>query len=220
MKLKRKGTTARQRKDALRLMLEARDHEALLAWGRSERHAVRTVFSALFESDDLLRWRAIEALGLLAGQESGRDLERVREWLRRLLWNMNDESGGLMWHGAEAIGEILMNVDRLIGEFVMILHSFHQEEPFEAGTYRALARVASLEPERVAPFVVFLQRGLTDPDPRIRAHAARILALVNAPRADHPAWDDVLADDTPLTVYDHDTGELRETTVAAHARGV
>ena len=217
MKLKRKRSTARQRKAALRKMLEARDHEALIFWSRDERQATRTMFSALFETDELLRWRAIEGLGLLARQESTRDLERVREWLRRLLWNMNDESGGLMWHGAEAIGEILMNVERLIPEFVMILHSFHREEPFEAGTYSALARVASLQPQRVAPFVPFLQSGLADPDPRIRAHAARILALVGAPRADHPAWDSVLADDTPLTVYDYVTGELRETTVSAHA---
>jgi HEAT repeat protein len=217
MKLKRTGTTARQRKATLRKILESRDHEALMAWSRSERQAVRTVFSALFDPDELLRWRAIEGLGLLAGQESHRDLERVREWLRRLLWNMNDESGGLMWHGAEAIGEILMNVDQLIGEFVMILHSFHREEPFEAGTYSALARLASREPERVAPFVPFLQNGLTDSDPRIRAHAARILGLVGANRTDHPAWDEVLADQTPLTVYDHDQGELHQTTVSAHA---
>jgi len=219
MKLNRKGTTTRQRKVTLRRLLETRDHEALLAWARDERHAARTVFSALFESDELLRWRAIEALGLLAGQESQHDVERVREWLRRLLWNMNDESGGLMWHGAEAIGEILLNVEQLIPEFTIILHSFHREEPFQAGTYMALARLAGREPERVAPFVPFLREGLSDPDPRIRAHAARILHRVGAPRAEHPAWDTVLADDTPITVYDHHTGELRDTTVAAHATG-
>lgn len=217
MKITRKGSTARQRKAALRKMLESRDHEALAAWGRSERQAGRTVFSALFDPDELLRWRAIEGLGLLAGQESHRDLERVREWLRRLLWNMNDESGGLMWHGAEAIGEILMNVEQLIPEFVMILHSYHREEPFEAGTYSALARLATREPGRVAPFVPFLQDGLTDPNPQIRAHAARILGLVGEKHADHPAWDKVLADPTPLTVYDHDKGELHQTTVSAHA---
>lgn len=218
MKLQRKRTTARQRKATLREILVSRDHAALLAWGKSERHATRTVFSALFEADDLLRWRAIEALGLLAGQESGRDLERVREWLRRLLWNMNDESGGLMWHGAEAIGEILMQVEKLIPEFVVILHSFHREEPFEAGTYMALARIATLEPQRVKEFVPFLCQGLTDADPRIRTHAARILALVGEDRATHPAWDTVLADETPLTLYDHAAGELRNTTVAAHAQ--
>lgn len=218
MKLKRTGSTARQRKVALRKMLQERDHEALLAWGRSERHAVRAVFSALFEADDLLRWRAIEGLGLLAGQESERDLERVREWLRRLLWNMNDESGGLMWHGAEAIGEILMNVEQLIPEFVVILHSFHREEPFEAGTYIALARIATLAPKRVKEFVPFLCQGLEDADPRIRAHAARILALVGEQAQHHPAWGPVLADDTPLTIYDHESGELHPTTVATHAR--
>lgn len=218
MKVKPKGSSPRHRKVALRKLLESRDHSALLAWGREEPHTQRTVFSALYDPDELLRWRAIEALGLLAGQESHRDIERVREWLRRLLWSMNDESGGLMWNGAEAVGEILINVKTLIPEFVIILHSFHQEEPFEAGTYMAIARLAGPSPAQVAQFAPFLGLGLTDPDPRIRAHAARFLALVNAPRADHPAWDTVATDSTPLTVYDHDTGELRQTTVAAHAQ--
>ncbi len=219
MKVKRTSpSTARSRRTALRRILADRDHHALLSWARGEPHAARTVFSALFEADDLLRWRAIEALGILAGQESREDLERVREWLRRLLWNMNDESGGLMWHGPEAIGEILVNVHRLIPEFVMILHSFHQEEPFEAGTYAALARLAELDPEPVRPFVPFLCKGLEDPEPRIRASAARFLALVGERQEDHAAWGDVLAEDTPIQVYDHELGELGTTTVGAHAR--
>jgi hypothetical protein len=218
MKLKPTGSSSRHRKAALRRLLESRDHSALLAWGREEPHTQRTVFSALYDPDELLRWRAIEALGLLAGQASHRDTERVREWLRRLLWSMNDESGGLMWNGAEAVGEILINVEVLIPEFATILHSFHEEEPFEAGTYMALARLAGLSPSHVTQFAPFLGQGLTDPDPRIRAHAARFLRLVDAPRADHPAWDTVLTDDTPLTVYDHDTGALHQTTVAAHAQ--
>ncbi len=217
MKLKRKGSTSRQRKIALRKLLQDRDHAGLRAWRRAEPHAIRTVFSALFETDDLLRSRAIEGLGLLARQQADHDLESVREWLRRLLWSMNDESGGLMWHGAEAIGEILMEVNELIPEFVVILHSFHREEPFEAGTYMALARIATLEPGRVKEFVPFLCQGLEDADPRIRAHAARILSLVGEQSQHHPAWATVLADDTPLTVYDHESGELNQTTVAAHA---
>ena len=68
------------------------------------------------------------------------------------------------------------------------------------------------------PFVPFLREGLEDADPRIRAHAARILALVGERPEDHPAWDGVLTDDTPLTVYDHAAGELAQTTVGAHAQ--
>ena len=70
MKVKPKGSSPRHRKVALRKLLESRDHSALLAWGREEPHTQRTVFSALYDPDELLRWRAIEALGLLAGNGS------------------------------------------------------------------------------------------------------------------------------------------------------
>jgi HEAT repeat protein len=218
MKINRKRSTARQRKAQLRELLQRRDHEALLAWSDAEPHAVRTVFSALFEADELLRWRAIEALGLLAEKQSYVEQETIREWIRRLLWNMNDESGGLMWHGPEAIAEILFRVQELVAEFVMILNSFHEEEPFEAGTYIGLARLAELVPRRVRPFAGLLAKGLTDPDPRIRAHAARIHRLTGELSAT-AELERVLADETPLTVYDHGSGQLRETTVGAHAAG-
>ncbi|MFH2009906.1 MAG: DVU0298 family protein [bacterium] len=219
MKLSRKRPTAPNRKETLRALLRERDHDALLRWAQQDRQAVRTVFSALFEPDPLLRWRAIEALGLLADRQSGRDPETVREWLRRLLWNMNDESGGLMWHGPEAIAAILVNVSALIPEFVMLLFSYHVQEPFEAGTYTALARIADLEPKRVAPFWPLLEKGLEDADPRIRAYAARIAELTGERVASPETLARVRQERTPLTVYDHELGTLRETTVGAVATG-
>jgi HEAT repeat protein len=212
-----KRLTARQRKAALRAMLTTRDREALLVWGREQPQAIRTAFSALFEADPLLRWRAIEALGLLAGQQAESDVEVVREWIRRLFWNMNDESGGLMWHGPEAIGEILVNVPQLISEYVSMLGCRYDEEPFEAGTFLALARVAAQQPQQVALLVPQLRAGLGSADPTIRANAARIVKLTGAPRAEVDGLTEVLSDQTPLTVYDHVDGTLRPTTVADHA---
>ncbi len=217
MPRQQKRPTARQRKAALRSMLQSRDHEALLTWGREQPHAMRTAFSALFEADPLLRWRAIEALGVLASQQAESDTEVVREWIRRLFWNMNDESGGLMWHGPEALGEILVNVPQLIGEYVTMVACRHDEEPFEAGTFMALARIAAEQPRQLVPFVAQARAALTHPDPIIRVNAARILRLTGTKRAAGDGLATVLSDQTLISVYDHAVGALRETTVAEYA---
>lgn len=218
-KTRGKTAGARERKATLKALLEARDPGSLLAWAAAEPHVPRTLFAALFEVDDRRRWRAIEALGLVAGQAARSDPEKVRDWIRRILWNMMEESGGLMWHGPEAIGEILANTPSLIPEYLGPLGSYRVEEPFEAGTHIALARLAGIAPEAVSVIAQTLIPGLTDPDPRIRGHAALALGLVKHAPA-RPGIANLLEDPEPVTVYDHHTGELRQTTVAALANSV
>lgn len=216
-KPRRKTTSQRERRGELQGLLDARDPEGLRAWVSREPHAVRTLFAALFEVDERRRWRAIEALGWVAQDVTREDPDRVRDWIRRIFWNMMEESGGLMWHGPEAIGEILANAPSLIPEYLGPLGSFRVEEPFEAGTYIALARIAPLAPKAMETIAGVLTPGLSDPDPRIRAHAALTLGRIGYPPARAPIaalWEDA----TPLTVYDAATGELSATTVGALAR--
>lgn len=216
---KRTVASQRERKSALRKLLAARDPVALKTWASREPHAVRTLFAALFETDVLLRWRAIEGLGWIAGDAARSDPERVRDWIRRILWNMMEESGGLMWHGPEAIGEILANAPSLIPEYLGPLGSYRVEEPFEAGTYLALARIAAVAPDAVSVIAEVLLPGLTDPDPRIRAHAALALGRIGHAAA-RPGIAALLVDETPITTYDTDTGELHATSVGALARSI
>ncbi len=211
---KRSGSTRSKRKDELARLLQTRDREALLAWAGREPKAVRTLFAALFETDDLQRWRAIEALGWVAGVVARDNEEAVRDWIRRILWNMMEESGGLMWHGPEAIGEMLANAPWLVREYAGPLGSFRVEEPFEAGTYMALARMAAVDPSAVATIAIHIVPGLKDPDPRIRAHAALALGRMNhAPS--HEQRSAMTGDSAALTIYDPDRGELHQTTVGA-----
>jgi HEAT repeat protein len=211
--------TRRGRRQRLRELLESRDHDGLRRWAAESPHAVRTVFSALFQTDDRLRWRAIEALGHLAAQAAETDPETVRDWIRRILWNMMEESGGLMWHGPEAIGEMLVRVPELIPEYAAPLGSFRIEEPFEAGTYQALDRIAAVRPGPVARIAETLRPGLDDPDPRIRAHAAATLLRLD-PRDGDPRLTALRDAPEPLTLYDPHRGELTHTRVGTYLRSL
>ena len=209
------STSRAERRETARLLLGGFDLDAIRGWAAAEPQAVRMLQSLLFDEDELVPWRAVEALGLVAAVRARGGLEPVRELLRRTLWLMNDESGGLLWHGPQVMGAVLASVPSLCGEFAPIVESFLEEDPFRVGTRWALWRLAAVRPELPASVAGALIASLADRDPAVRGHAA--LALLAA-RGEDLA---VLArDEAPLVVFDHRAGTLRTTTVASAARGL
>ena len=209
-------------KAQVRALLAQRDTGGVLQraldGGRIHR-TLRELTSLMFDRDEVIRWRAVVALGRVAGLLARGDLEDVRELIRRLLWWMNDESGALMWNAPEAIAEILANVDDLVGEYATILGHYLVEEPFERGTHWAIARIGRRAPEAFRIRLDVLRRSLRDPDPTIRGYA--ILALHAIGAADEiDAVPALLDDDATLRRYDHGREELVDTTVAEIARAV
>jgi HEAT repeat protein len=191
------------------------DPSSVERWASSEPQAAAVLQSLLFDEDDLVRWRAVEAIGRVAAVRAVRDLEPVRELIRRTLWLMNDESGGLLWHGPQLIAAVLANVTPLCEEFVGILESFLEEEPFRAGTRWALWRLAAVRPSAVAAAAPGLAASFTDADPAVRGHAALALSAACGPSATAA----LARDPAPLVVFDYRTGTLRPTTVGELASG-
>jgi hypothetical protein len=204
-----------QRKDIARRLLEAFDLERVTSWAAGEPQAARVLHSFLFHEDELLQWRAVEAIGRAASVRARAGLEPVRELLRRTLWLMNDESGGLLWHGPQVLAAVLVNVPALWDEFAVILGSFLEEEPFRVGTRWGLWRLTALRPAAAASLADELEASLADPDPAVRGHSA--LALCGGRRGEELAM--LTRDVAPLVVFDHRTGALRTTTVAEVAGG-
>ena len=201
----------------MRRLLEAFDAEAVDRWAAAERGAWAALQPLLFDPDDLLRWRAVEAAGRVATVRARGDVEAAREMIRRALWLMNDESGGVLWVGPEVIGAVLAHVPALQAEFLDVLASFLEEEPFRPGTRWALWRVALADPAAVASAAgTALAASLADPDPAVRGLAALALAAARGPAAAAP----VAGDRTPLTVFDPRALSLRSVTVAEAAAGL
>ncbi|HEY6004478.1 MAG TPA: hypothetical protein VIV57_16505 [Anaeromyxobacter sp.] len=155
----------------------------------------------------------MEGLGRVAAGMGREGPEPVRELVRRTLWLMNDESGGLLWNGPQVLGAVLAHVPVLRAELASVLASFLEEEPFRVGTRWALWRLALVAPETVREIGADLAASLADPDPAVRGHAA--LAL----RAAGNAVPDLERDRAAFLLFDPRTGELRETSVARAAAG-
>lgn len=198
-----------RRRKIVRLHLESRDLKPLVKLAAEDQGLLSALVAFLLEREDLLRWRAIEALGKVAADWAERDLDRVRDLVRRQFWSMNDESGGIAWHAPEAIGEILFNVPALAADFLANLASFGEMYPFQPGVHWALSRLAESRPELLKDEVPQLIRSLRSEDVRVRGHAARALALLGA----REPLDDLRDDPGRLFFYDMGRGELRETTV-------
>jgi len=203
----------RSRKAEIKHLLLERDRDALVAWTDEVRNPERLLISLTYDADELLRFRAIEASGWLAAQQAAAQLERIRDSLRRLLWLMNDESGGLGWHAPELIGEILVNVPSLIDEFAHMLPAFFREEPFERGAHMAVYRIAGVTADPFGEIAPLLRRSLAERDPAVRAYAA--LSLLRLGGGNGVQLDSLREDFQAFSLYNFDTGELQEISVGA-----
>ena len=139
---------------------------------------INALFSFLPNLEPTIRWAAVTALGSLVSKLAGQDMEQARKIMRRLMWQLNDESGGIGWGCPEAMGEIMASHNGLANEFAHILVSyvrkdgnFLEYQPLQQGVIWGIARLAQVRPhlvkEAVPHLVPFLQardamlRGLT-----------------------------------------------------------
>jgi hypothetical protein len=103
------------------------------------RRAISPLIGFFCHRDDLVRWRAITAAGALVARLAEADMEAARVIVRRLMWSLNDESGGIGWGAPEAMGEIMARHPRLAREYACILVSYLNE----AGNYLELPALQS-----------------------------------------------------------------------------
>ncbi len=190
------------RKEEVRKLVMDRDLAGLVSWAGESRDPLGGLFSLTYDRDDLTRWRAIEAIGLAGAQLAKSDVEKIRNFIRRLLWSMNDESGGVGWHAPEAIGELLFRIPSLIEQYGKLLPQFLTEPPFAVGAHFAIARIAPLSDELISERSGTLHRSLGNEIPLIRAYASIALR------------ERLAYDDAEVTLYDFARGELQLTTVA------
>jgi hypothetical protein len=170
-----------------------------------------------FDADELVAWRAVEAIGPVAADVFASDVEKVRALLRRVLWLMNDESGSLAWHAPETIGEVLVAVPALIGEYAELLTGYYRRPPFERGSHLATYRVGRVNAAPFLASVPALIRSLNDSDPGVRGYAALALGAAGASRA-RSVIEHLQRDAEQVVVYDFQTHRLRSLSVGEMAK--
>ena len=109
------------------------------------RYEVKDILSPLFSficsTDEQLKWRAVTSFGLVISSLADTNMEAARIVMRRFLWTLNDESGGIGWGAPESMGEIMCNSVRLCDEYSHMLISYMRgdgEELHQDGNYLEL----------------------------------------------------------------------------------
>jgi hypothetical protein len=143
------------------------------------RQVVNPLFGLFCSKDQLQRWRAVTAMGLVVSRLADENIESARVVMRRFMWNLNEESGGIGWGCPEAMGECLARSERLAAEYGCILLSYlHPERNFidhpalQEGVLWGVGRLAHARPAAVADGAELLAPFLGSPDAPLRGLAA------------------------------------------------
>lgn len=211
------NSKGKERKKEIYDCLYIRDREKIIKWAQKSSSALRLLFPFTYNSNELVHWRAIEAIGIASKELYKNDIEKLRYFIRNLIWLMNDESGGLAWHAPETIAEILYNVPPLQKEYAKLLPQYLDEESFKKGTLYALIRLQESNPELIIQSSDTLVISLSDSDPVIRG-----LALVSLKSLHSDFYKDFirirLNDHAKVPIYNFENGSLYYLTISQIAQ--
>ena len=122
---------------------------------------VNVLFSAICRDEPIVKWHAVSCMGATVARMAEADLEQARVVMRRFLWSLNDESGGIGWGAPESMAESMCSSHQLALEYHHMLISYmrgdgpevHQdgnflEHPFlQRGLLWGIGRLAEQNPE-------------------------------------------------------------------------
>jgi hypothetical protein len=154
------------------------------------------LFISLCHNLETVRWHAVCAFGRIVPAIAENDLEAARVVMRRFLWMLNDESGGIGWGVPESMAEIMCYQHDLRDEYLHMLISYMRkdgEELHQDGNYLELpllqrgllwgvARLCGIHPQ------IMKQKGaendllryLDSPDHQVVAMALKGLSYLNS----------------------------------------
>jgi hypothetical protein len=162
-------------------LLEADDFAAALAAidAIPARRAVSPLFGLFCDRAAIVRHRAAAAAGRIAARLAEREIESARVVVRRFMWNLNEESGGIGWGCPEAMAETLALSPRLAEEYGRVFTSYlrpggnYLEHPaIQQGVLWGFGRLARAYPGRMDGCAALLMPFLACEDAARRGTAA------------------------------------------------
>ncbi len=167
----------RQLKKAVLELLEAEDYEAICRF--PARQVINPLFAFFLHSEPIIKWRAVTAMGHVVSRLARAEPESARVVMRRLMWSLNDESGGIGWGSPEAMGEVCARSEKLAREYHPLVISYIREDGnylehpiLQRGAMWGVGRLANARPEMAQEAAPCLVGPLASADPYLRGLAA------------------------------------------------
>ncbi len=154
--------------------------------GMASEKAVNALFHFFFSGDEVIKFRAITAMGIVMSRLAETRMEAARIVMRRLIWNLNDESGGIGWGSPEAMGEILARHRGLAEEYHRMLLSYIMEDGnyiehfmLQRGVLWGLGRFARVHPDLAGDMAELLVPYMNSDDTVVRGTAVWAAGAAN-----------------------------------------
>jgi hypothetical protein len=194
------------------------------------RRVVNPLFSFLCSIDERVKWRAVTAMGKVISNLAESDLESARVIMRRFIWQLNDESGGIGWGCPESMAEAMVQNEKLAEEFWCLLISYTQAEGnylehpiLQRGVIWGVGRLAHSRPQYARQAAAHLLAYMESIDPILRGLAAWAACPI-AGNELIPRLKKLICDQGQLTVYrgaqivPHTVSQLAQTALDAAER--
>jgi hypothetical protein len=167
-------------KSALVTALETNDFEAIERLALRSRNMLSVLVRLAYDKETLVGWRAIAAVGQVASLYVRNNYEFLRETIRKLLWSLTDESGGIGWSAPEILGEIVSADPKKLADIVPLIAQVYsiEEDVFRPGVLYALRRIAETDTAAVRPYQMLVVCGLSEQDPLTRVRALELVKML------------------------------------------
>jgi hypothetical protein len=171
----------------------------------------------------MVKWLAVTALGQIVAAVADEEMEAGRVVMRRFMWMLNDESGGIGWGAPEAMGEIMACHAGLAAEYAhMLVANMREEGNFlelpmlQRGLLWGIGRLAAVRPGLMQDknAGLYLLPYLDSPDQEVRGLA--VWALNKLGGAGSERLMELVDDGAAVTIYQNHM--LKSYTVGELAR--
>jgi hypothetical protein len=162
--------------------LESDDLASVASLVKDNRRCMSHLVRLAYDKETLTGWRSIKAIGLAAKAIVNEEYAFLREMIRKLLWSLSDESGGIGWSAPEIIGEIICSDPDRFQDIIPIISAVYdiEEEVFRAGILYALSLIAEERPDLVLPQKDIAIRALNDKNPLVRYFGLEIISKIKS----------------------------------------
>jgi hypothetical protein len=215
----------RQIKKELQTLLPNKDLDYILAEIRTfpVKPLITPLMSGLYQTDEKIKWHTVTLMGQVMHDLAGGEKEAARVVMRRFLWNLNEESGGIGWGMPEALGEIMAETGWLAEEYNHMLVSYMREENYlelpalQRGLMWGLGRLAMVRPDLLLKNNAdgYMELYLESQDKEVLGLASRNFGILGIQEA-APYIETFLDIDHPVRLYQD--RRVIPTTVGALAR--
>jgi hypothetical protein len=210
----------RELKKRVREALDGAEMEDLASLIEGYPRALSALMSLTYDKRSEITWKAIEAIGPIVNRITERSYDSGREIVRRLIWSITEESGGIGWSALEMLGEIVKNCPGRFDDLIPIIREYYEEEIFRPGVLYAIRRIGERDPGLLEEIGGLLEEALKDKDPYIRAQALMCLGVLEFPEKKELMMSDLLKklSDDDSSVWLFRLGEMGKYKIGQIAR--